>query len=51
MPFPKPHMDREKYERYYNMHALIIIACRRECFGVDNVPKHTSISSLHLICV
>ena len=33
MPFPKPHMDREKSERW-------IRACRREGFGVDNVTKH-----------
>ena len=44
MAFPKPHMDREKYERW-------IRACRREVFDVDNVTKHTNICSLHLICV
>ena len=35
VPFPKPHMDRDKSERW-------IRACRREGFGVDNVNKtHT----------
>ena len=33
MLFPRPHMDREKYERW-------IRAYRPEGFGVDNVTKH-----------
>ena len=44
MPFPKPHIDREKSERW-------IRAGSREGFGVNNVTKHTNICSLHLICL
>ena len=42
MPFPKPHIDRDKCERW-------IRACRREGFGTDKVTKHTYICSLHFI--
>ena len=42
MPFPKPHIDRGKCERW-------IRACRREGFGTDKVTKHTYICSLHFI--
>ena len=39
MTFPKPHMDRERWTT----------ACRREGYDVDNVTKHTSMCSLHLM--
>ena len=42
MPFLKPHMDRDKCERW-------IRACRWEGFGADNVTKHTYICLLHFI--
>ena len=42
MPFPKPHIDRDKCERW-------IRACRREGFGDDKVTKHTYICSMHFI--
>ena len=42
MPFPKPHMDRGKCERWLR-------ACKRDNFGIDNVTKHTCICSLHFI--